>query len=89
MDPEATPMWVKDAMAKIRLRPASNEDIKSACTAMQEMFCHPVTPAEVKAFGRMSISNSRCVVYLDYMSGGAIVQLAVECWRSDRTQEPR
>jgi hypothetical protein len=89
MDPDATPDWVKNIIVKARLKPATLDDVKSACATLTDMFCHSVTPAEVKAFGRMSISNSRCVVYLDYMSGGAIVQLAVECWRSDRTQEPR
>jgi len=89
MDPETIPDWVKNSIVESRLRPANAEDIKSACTTMREMFCRTVLPSEVKAYGRMAISNSRCVVYLDYMSGGAIVQLAVECWRSDRPNETR
>lgn len=89
MDPETIPDWVKNSIVESRLRPANAEDIKSACTTMREMFCKPVLTSEVKPYGRMAISNSRCVVYLDYTSGGHVVQLAVECWRADRAQEPR
>lgn len=89
MDPEATPDWVKNAIVKARLRPANAEDIKSACATLTDMFCQPVTPSEVTSYGRMAISNSRCVVHLEYLSGGATVCLAVECWRADRAQEPR